>query len=184
MSLVGHGPNQGFKVPGRRIAEIAGIAGRVRSTLGVHGVRFNAGQVLESLSRSGITVDVIEDDSTELPHGVMACWAPDILTLCFRHGVYIGACQGEPRALFTVAHELGHLALGHRRTFNRDVGGKCEVYEDSEWQANTFAAEFLMPLQMITSNRLSSAQAIAAFFGVSAQAAETRFNKLKAKGAI
>lgn len=184
MTIVGHGPLNGFKVSPRSTADIRLHAQRLRALFGITGSRFNAERALEDLTKYGITVDVVDDADADLPRGVEACWVPDTVTLTIRQSVYRGACRGEPRALFTVAHELGHLALAHRRTFNRDSGGTCRTFEDSEWQANTFAAEFLMPLDQIKQQRVASAAHIELMFGVSAQAAETRFNKLKAKNEI
>lgn len=184
MTIVGHGPRQGFKVPGRRVVDIRQAAARVRALFGVTGAKFDAEHALEALTKYGVTLDVVEDSDRELPHGVEACWVPDIVTLIVKASVYRAACNREPRALFTIAHELGHLALAHRRAFNRDAHNTCEIWEDSEWQANTFAAEFLMPLDLIRRSGLRTAWEIEHLFGVSAQAAETRFNKLRQKGEI
>lgn len=185
MTLLGHGPRQGFKVPGRTIVGIRQAAASVRTVLGVSGAVFDAERTLEALTRHGVTLDVVEDSDRELPRGVEACWVPDIVTLIIKDSVYRGACRRDPRALFTVAHEFGHLALAHRRgAFNRDTSVRCEIWEDSEWQANQFAAEFLMPLNLIRQAGASSATQIAQMFGVSGQAAETRFNKLRGRGEV
>lgn len=183
MSVIGHGPLQGFKVAPKSAGEIAGLASRVRKLFGVSGPEFNPERALESLTSYGVTLDVVHDQDSDLPRGVEACWLPDIVTLVVRESVYKAACAREPRAIFTVAHEIGHLALGHRRTFNRD-STNCKVYEDSEWQANTFAGEFLMPLDLIREKKAFTAERIAEIFGVSIQAAETRVSKLKKNGSI
>lgn len=183
MGVVGQGPLQGFKVSPRSSAEIAKAAAGVRSLFGLTGPTFNAEAVLESLSNYGVTLDVVDDDDPDLPRGVEACWLPDTVTLVLRQSVYDGACSREPRALFTVAHELGHLALGHRRAFNRGTG-QCRVFEDSEWQANTFAGEFLMPLALIKKYGAYDTAKLASIFGVSTQAAETRLSKLKKNGSM
>lgn len=185
MTIAGHGPRQGFKVPGRKIVDIRLAAARVRALFGISGCAFNAERTLEALSTFGVTLDVVEDDDPELPRGVEACWVPDSVTLIVKASVYRAACRREPRALFTIAHEIGHLALAHRRAaFSRGVATTCEIWEDSEWQANTFAAEFLMPIDLLKQAKVASATQIEAMFGVSAQAAETRFNKLRARGEI
>lgn len=181
--MVGHGPLKGFKVPPRSTDGIAGTARSLRTLFAITGTQFDAEKTLESLSKYGITLDVLDDDDPELPRGVEACWVPDTATLIVRQSVYEAACARDPRALFTVAHELGHLTLGHRRTFNRDATG-CQVYEDSEWQANTFAAEFLMPLHLIREHGVQTVEHMTALFGVSVQAAQTRLDKLRKKGVI
>lgn len=45
------------------------------------------------------------------------------------------------RRRFTIAHEIGHLMLGH--TFD------CGIDTDNEAEANQFAAELLMPLAIL-----------------------------------
>lgn len=57
--------------------------------------------------------------------------------------VFVNAEQPTPRALFTLAHELGHLLAGHGEPIALDetlLGSN-----DDEKSANLFAAEFLMP---------------------------------------
>jgi len=48
------------------------------------------------------------------------------------------------RNRFTVAHEIGHLLLGHTSICNRSTS-----LDPQEIEANEFAAELLMPLQML-----------------------------------
>jgi Zn-dependent peptidase ImmA (M78 family) len=52
---------------------------------------------------------------------------------------------------FTLSHELGHLVLRHSMAFARtdSRGAAWRPFEDSEWQANTFAAELLKPLLVL-----------------------------------
>lgn len=182
MTMVGHGPLKGFKVAPRSADVIANLAGGLRAAFGITGPRFDAEGTLEQLTLYGVTLDVLADDDPDLPRGVEACWVPDTVTLIVRQSVYKAACAEEPRALFTIAHELGHLALGHRRTFNRDTRTTCEVFEDSEWQANTFAGAFLMPLELIRAHGVKTVADMMSVFGVSAQAAEIRLAKLRKKG--
>ena len=52
---------------------------------------------------------------------------------------------------------------------------KIEPFRDPEWQANTFAAELLVPLDLIDTQNIYE---IAENFGVSNQVAEIRLNKL------
>jgi Zn-dependent peptidase ImmA (M78 family) len=54
--------------------------------------------------------------------------------------------QHPHRQRFTVAHEIGHLLLGHTgKNFILDLNSK----KPEEIEANQFAAELLMPLEMI-----------------------------------
>ncbi len=69
-----------------------------------------------------------------------------------REDVYDGACEGMGRDRFTIAHEVGHLLLHtdvvlSRIKLNRII--THEIYEDSEWQADTFAGELLIPVHLV-----------------------------------
>lgn len=67
-----------------------------------------------------------------------------------REDVYEEAYNGVPRALFTIAHEFGHLFLheGEGYAFNR-IETTVPAYMRAEWQANYFGAEFLMSSDLI-----------------------------------
>jgi hypothetical protein len=144
----------------------------------------DVGLLLDLLNvKYSITYDVLEPD--EMPHpDVEACWDPESITMHIRSDVYEKACRNDPRARFTVMHELGHGLLGHRRTINRSSETPPKVYEDSEWQANQFAAEFLMPLEVILALGLNTASKIELHFNVSTQAALLRQKQLAKRGEI
>jgi Zn-dependent peptidase ImmA (M78 family) len=57
------------------------------------------------------------------------------------------------RKRFTVAHELGHMMLGHT-SMNFDLN--FESNKPEEIEANQFAAELLMPLEMLKVDILNS----------------------------
>lgn len=185
--MIGNGPLGGFRVAGRRITDIRVSADNVRRVLEIGGAPqdLNIGLFLDRLSvKYSITYDVLEPD--EMPHpDVEACWDPESITMYIRSDVFEKACWDDPRARFTVIHELGHGLLGHRRTINRTgVERSPEVYEDSEWQANQFAAEFLMPLGIIQSLGLNTARKIEMHFNVSSPAAIRREKQLAKRGEL
>jgi predicted transcriptional regulator len=181
--MFGHGPLQGFRVSPRSIADIRDVATRSRAALGFRWPA-NMGRFLEKLISYSITVDVVEDAGV-LPRGVLACWVPESLTLYLTERIYKGACAGDARAVFTVFHEMGHALLGHRRTLNLEVPGQeIKTYEDSEWQANQFAAEFLMPLDEIVRHSLTTEALLMNRFGVSMEAARIRLNRLRRTGVV
>lgn len=71
-------------------------------------------------------------------------------TIFIKESVYYEACTKKCcRANFTIAHEIGHFVLHHMlnlMNFARSTNEtKAKIYEDPEWQANSFACEFLMP---------------------------------------
>lgn len=78
--------------------------------------------------------------------------------------------QHPHRQRFTVAHEIGHLLLGHTgKNFILDLNSK----KPEEIEANQFAAELLMPLEMLKKdfqNGKKNAKDIAQAYNVSEEA--------------
>ncbi len=78
--------------------------------------------------------------------------------------------QHPHRQRFTVAHEIGHLLLGHTgENFILDLNSK----KPEEIEANQFAAELLMPLKMLKKdfqNGKKNAKDIAKAYNVSEEA--------------
>ena len=62
-----------------------------------------------------------------------------------REDVYEDAVADDARSRFTLAHELGHLLFHTPRHITLCcLESELPIYMDPEWQANTFAAEFLV----------------------------------------
>lgn len=82
------------------------------------------------------------------------------------------------RQRFTVAHELGHIVLGHNnRSRIIDFGSK----DINEQQANVFASELLVPLQMLK-RECSSSQSLTSIankFWVSREMMQWRLRSTK-----
>ena len=98
-------------------------------------------------------------------------------TIRLREDVYNGACDGKGRDRFTIAHELGHLLLHSQDNLElARSDNEIKAYENPEWQANRFAAELLMPLDLITSD--DTVETLSRRFGVTYSAAEVRLNSL------
>lgn len=78
--------------------------------------------------------------------------------------------EAPVRQRFTIAHELGHFALGHEDS-PRDSGDFQSSGDPRERQANQFAAELLMPANevrnMFLSGVMGSTERLASAFGVS-----------------
>lgn len=87
------------------------------------------------------------------------------------------------RQRFTVAHELGHYALGHGDS-PRDTPAQfsSRAVDYRERQANQFAAELLMPEdavhQIVSSGRYGSLDELARLFHVSKVAMSYRISNL------
>ncbi|WP_311924815.1 ImmA/IrrE family metallo-endopeptidase [Microvirga sp. 3-52] len=105
--------------------------------------------------------------------------------------IYLSSITSAKRDRFTIAHELGHLFL-HFPKFKaihpdqtmvatRWVNDTDEEQRRAEWEANWFAAAFLMPAKAFEREfRLrGDLKHVASFFRVSTQAAEVRARSLQ-----
>lgn len=105
--------------------------------------------------------------------------------------IYVPTITSLARDRFTIAHELGHLFLhypviakmhpGAVMTATRWVDANDAVQQRAEWEANWFAAAFLMPSAAFRTSFLESSGSIsrvAKKFGVSSVAAEVRAKSL------
>lgn len=174
------GLHTGFKVPPQSKIKIWNFAQNVRSLLSIPSGVIDAAQLLERLFPYGIVVDVFDHASAPVPAEVEACWVPLNQTLYIRDTVYDGMCDGDPRCRFTLAHEIGHILLGHQITLNRESNNApMKVYENSEWQANTFASSFLMPYCEMMNLKPITVQDVMNHFGVSQSAAEVRWKEIR-----
>lgn len=96
---------------------------------------------------------------------------------------YLDAAAFGGRGRWTAAHELGHLvqhesAVPLDRAPSRYSSMKeLPRYASAEWQANAFAAAFLMPEWLVRD--FTDSSEIVEFFSVSRKAAEIRLSELK-----
>lgn len=108
---------------------------------------------------------------------------PATQSIRVRESVYLAATNGNPRARFTLAHELGHLFTlseipdddPRAGFFRRERNAPSKAYLDPEWQADEFAADFLAPVPMVRG--LSTAE-VAESFGVSITVAMRQLRKV------
>lgn len=100
---------------------------------------------------------------------------PDNKILKIREDVYELAIQGFPRHLFTIAHEIGHVLFHDNKSISfARTNEKVKIYEDPEWQANTFAAELLVPSCMIKGKTVDE---IVKVYGCSRKVATIQLSK-------
>lgn len=178
--MFGPGASDGFRVAPMSTGSIRLAAMRARDhMLPGRPTHFGMATFIDDLHSWSIVYDVVEPGV--LPAGVEACCVPEDAYIMIDARVFDRACLDEPRSRFTIVHELGHLILGHSKTFNR--GGPTQApirsFENSEWQANKFAAEFLMPLDLVRKLQISSVYEMMQAFGVSKQAADFRLRDLR-----
>ncbi len=128
--------------------------------------------------RSGVRV---------IPDGSLA-WGQDPLSGKFEKENNIPTIRFNPnesrvRQRFTIAHELGHCALGHGLAYRDPATNfSARTYNPDEIAANRFAASLLMPADMIEATimdlRDPSVESLAELFGVSQVAMEFRLKNL------
>jgi hypothetical protein len=178
------------RVPARSDVEVRRVAERTKAEFGVSRRRpvnilrcLQSGSVLTLYGRKKLVFLVVEDSElgsadakTEFSKG--------LVTITCRHSVCERATMGVGRDRMTLAHELAHAVLHHSVPLFRLVGaaGATDLAQEgahtsAEHQAKVFAAAFL--IQDEDAAKMSTAQEISVEFGVSLQAAEICFERLK-----
>lgn len=106
--------------------------------------------------------------------------------------IFLPSITSVVRDRFTIAHELGHLFLHYLSASagrkdvvmvaTRWVDENDKALQRAEWEANWFAAAFLMPMDAFSKaykENGGSAELTAAQFGVSPKAAEIRAQSIR-----
>lgn len=173
-----------FIVPPRSWAQIGGIAHNLRRRLGLAEEPYLP--VIEMIERVldqklGL-VRLEVGDNAEMD-GAEGLTCPNGEFIMLRQDVYEGVWNGDSRARFTTAHELGHWAMHINIPMARSKRGDgTPAYKLAEPQANRFAAEILMPARFIEPQDTESD--LAERFGVSCDAASHRLRSVrKSRGA-
>ncbi|MCF4129220.1 ImmA/IrrE family metallo-endopeptidase [Methylobacterium sp. SyP6R] len=105
--------------------------------------------------------------------------------------IFMSGLTSAERDRFTIAHELGHLFLhfplikkrhpGDMMVATRWVDETDNIQRRAEWEANWFAAAFLMPADLFkcaADRHGNDIASIASEFGVSAHAAQIRLRTI------
>ncbi|MBI3485888.1 ImmA/IrrE family metallo-endopeptidase [Candidatus Daviesbacteria bacterium] len=99
--------------------------------------------------------------------------------------IYLAKNEPPKRQLFTVAHEIGHVVLDHKKTqdvFYRHQASSFNGADlEEEKEANFFAASLLIPKELVKRfwSIHKDIELIAAYFGVSRSAAFWRLKNLR-----
>ena len=106
----------------------------------------------------------------------------DGFTTCVS-GIYIIFYNHEnsnARNRFTIAHELGHILLGHLKTTGYTVINREPTSADNsmEQQANVFASRLLAPVCVLYGLNLTTAHQVSNICDISLQSAEYRISRL------
>lgn len=125
-------------------------------------------------------VVVVCESGDKRLEGKYALTYPDRNLMLLSEDTYLGACNGNGRDRFTIAHEIGHLLMHKNQfAFARLTTGNHKVYEDAEWQADTFASHFLIDNEHLGNYPSSAitAELVSGVFGTSFQAASVYLQK-------
>ena len=136
------------------------------------GIRTLPVDVLSLCKSMGVAVREYDEPRPEVGDG-FSCFVQGVPTICVRAG------QGNGRRRFTIAHELGHILLGHvgrYRLVNREPSPHDDPVEQA---ANVFAARLLAPSCVLWGCRVSSAAEIAALCDISRVAAGIRWERMQ-----
>jgi len=184
MTLGESGPPRGSMVPPKSRVMIRQVAGALRAYLGERGCYVDVARLVEHKLMEHFGVVLAVKDATVLGTDEGRSY-PDRLRLELRSDVYDALIAGDPRARYTTIHEVGHLFLHQGIPLRRTAGSATHRhYEDSEWQADAFAAEFLMPVEHVRGLLPRTAAFASTEFAVSLKAAMIRLNVLKAEGLL
>lgn len=179
-----YGTPRGMRVPGKSRSTIRALALDLRSQLREYEPYIDVARLIEHslFEQFGIVFGVQAKEVLGEDEGRTY---PDKLRLDLREDVYQRLVDRDPRARFTAMHEVGHLVL-HCEVPMRHSSAPSNhrPFEDSEWQSDAFAAEFLMPVDLIREMPHRTAAAASSLFGVSMRAAIIRLNVLNAEGVI
>ncbi len=169
---------EGIVVPPKSKKKIAAVATALRKFFGMERTfRFPIEDIYEYLHLlyDGANFEVIEEIDMGSDHGRTY---PDKNLILLRNDVYEGACNGVARDRFTMCHELGHLILHRGIALSRiDPRAPPEIYRNSEWQADIFASNLLMPQELVS--ECESVLELPGKFGVSLEAALIRGGEIQ-----
>jgi uncharacterized protein DUF955 len=174
--------HKGTEVSPLRRQSIRSYANALRSTLQLNTSYFPIVEVIEfALPKiiSNFVLLILPEKEMGSKHGITY---PDQNTIHLREDVYDGACNGQGRDRFTIAHELGHLLIHKNVPLSRtNCPETIPAFKNSEWQADCFAGELLVLSTRLEGRNYKTVQEVASEFGVSNEAAK---KQCKANGLI
>ncbi len=129
-------------------------------------------KITDLCRRIGIPVKFSDLGAEQDGYTVMVDGQPIIVINSLKRG-------NAARMRFTVAHELGHIMLGHVGVYEL-VNREPSPYDNEiEQQANIFASRLLAPACVLWGCRVSSPEEIMQLCDISHQAAQFRYNRMK-----
>lgn len=157
--------------------DIANLANLVREALQLGQERVAMAPLLEFVLPDlidGYEFHVVDDADLAGAEGLTDLSEPIIRV---SSTTYDDLCNADHRARFTAAHELGHLLMHSSSHIHYARTEHIDSTTDPEWQANEFAAAFLMPEAEF--RKTTSIEEAQARFGVGFLAANKRAKSLR-----
>jgi len=179
--------HQVVQVPPLSRKQIRQRADDLRSALRIAGPYFPVIDVVEFVFQkeiNGFVLDVwsTDDMNNAFGHATHAMTYPNELLMILREDVYRGARKDNGRDRFTVAHEVAHVVLHRAAGMAMRLPAELLAFENSEWQADAYAGEILMPLPFVLECR--TVDEIVKMFKVSYEAARVRRSVLAQEGLL
>ena len=137
-----------MRVPPRSRKNLRNVATQLLMHCEISGPPILIVEILEfHLTNLGVTYEYLPRQEMGDDHGRSF---PNDGRIQIREDVYERACEGRGRDRLTIAHEIGHVILHGGLPLRRSVVSPDSIrtFESSEWQANAFAGELLMPLRL------------------------------------
>lgn len=148
----------------------------IRAIFGIKTAYVDVAEILERMIGQNF-IEICESNDLRLENKYAVTY-PDKNLILIDEGTYDAAVDGEGRARFTIAHEIGHFFLHkNQMALARTTVGSHKIYEDAEWQADTFASYFLIDDSYINELNDLCPQNISEQFGTSYQAAKVYISK-------
>ena len=104
-----------------------------------------------------------------------------------RYLMLINSRRLKVRQRFTIAHEIGHIVLGHFEIKSKALCKHRKITEEDnykyEMEADSFASELLIPtphlLKLAKEGKNKNINKLCSFYGVSKQAMEIKLEKIE-----
>ena len=134
-----------------KIVEIENYANNLRRELDIpSNSPFPVLKVIEKFHNDGLlTIQYLEDDDPLFEEDTTAKYNPSENFIYVKESVLEELENHEYRANFTLAHELFHYFQCQVLGFEFEEVANCRSFEDSEWQADEFAAQLLVTTKYI-----------------------------------
>ena len=132
-------------------------------------------QVLDIARALGITVlkySQVKKDKLKPKESGTTVFIGDKIYIIYRDSESIQRCR------FTIAHELGHILLGHKLTENRYFRKFDTTKPEIETEADMFASRLLAPACVLWGLNLHTADEIAKVCNISKKAAQARADRM------